>query len=477
MTDTIEATDKKDGNYSSRSIRSASCIEEQGQLPPWYTRYIPGPNYAKYNKNLAARWMRAGTVACGSGCLMLSGYSEFHQPVHWVRQVVDVRADLALMGNVSSTPSYLKVVNLSDGSQHTQLLIGLVNSMYWIGVLLGALIISPISDAIGRRKALVLTGIYGLLIIPIFTGLQSFTWALVLRLLNGIATGAFDSVGLNWSAEIADHRHRGRVIGAEMVCGACGASQAYFLVYGLNKDTTSQLIWRFPLAFQLVFLLFVLVLAFILPESPRWLLRNGHVNETKGVLFSLNADRGSSSEIAAQIDSEVVSIQQAVEQELSLQKKGTNYLHMLFSQKDRYQLARRSWSAIFVQFACQAMVGAGVASGYGMKIFMTGGWSSDISSLLAGMGIVTQMLFGAAGAAFSDKLGRRKAMIYGSLFGAVIFVMIGLCGHYIAQYKEIDPDHARQYSKGVIALVFTWSAQYGFTWCMVLATFKALLIT
>lgn len=377
---------------------------------------------------------------------------------------IDKRSDLALMGNVSATPSYLKVVNLDDGSPHTELIIGTLNSMYWIGVLIGALAISPISDTFGRRKALVLTGIYGLLVIPIFAGLQNFSWALVLCLLNGVATGAFDSVGLNWSAETADHRYRGRIIGIEMVCAACGASQAYFLVYGLNKDTTSQLVWRLPLGFQLLFLLFVLVLAFVLPESPRWLLRNGHVQEAKDVLFSLHADEDDASVVSTQVDFEIASIQRSLEEELCL-KQGSSYLHMLFS-NDRYKIARRSWSAIFVQFACQAMVGADVASGYGMKIFMMGGWSADLSSLLAGMGIVTQAVFGGVGAALADKLGRRRAMIYGSGFGSVVFAMISLCGHYIAKHRESDPALAQKYSKGVIALVFLWSAQFGLTWRM-----------
>jgi hypothetical protein len=373
------------------------------------------------------------------------------------------------MGNVSATASYLEIVGLNDGSQHTQLIIGTLNSVYWIGVIIGALLSGPVSDRFGRRKAIVCSGIYALIIVPLFASLQNFAWAITLRFLNGIATGAFDSVSLNWSAESADHRHRGRIVGLTMGCAAFGASQAYFLVYGIGKDTNSEVVWRFPIAYQLVFILLVLCSIPFLPESPRWLIRNDFVDESREILLALNADRGTPEEVKAQVESNLTQIQQALSEEATVSSH-TSYYDMLFKRDTVYSLPRRTWSAIFVQFATQAMVGAGVASGYGMKIFGSGGWSADTSALLGGIGIIIQACFGVVGAGISDIIGRRRAMIYGAFGGGVMLSLIGMCGYFVTKYAESDPSKSKQYSSAVVAFVFIWSAIFGLTWCKSLFT-------
>ncbi|KAH8667705.1 major facilitator superfamily domain-containing protein [Ilyonectria robusta] len=308
-------------------------------IPVSWARYVPGPSPTYRYKGLSPRTSRSGVVACGCACLMLSGLN------------------VALMGSVSSIPSYLARIGLDDGTKHSELLIGVVNAIYWVGVIIGALLISPISDSIGRRRALVCAGVYAMFIIPIFAGLQNFAWALSLRFLNGLATGAFDAVGLNWSAESSASNHRGRAIGLHMCCAALGASQSYFLT------------------------------------------------------------------------------------------------------------VRRTWSALFVQFATQAMVGVGVVSGYGIKIFQTGGWSNDLAALLSGVGIVIQAAFGFPGAFCADKIGRRNAFIYGALAGSVLLAFIGMCGHFVANNVDTDLPLAKSYSSAVVALVMIWSAQFGLTWC------------
>jgi MFS family permease len=208
--------------------------------------------------------------------------------------------------------------------------------------------------------------------VPLFTSLQNFAWAITLRFLNGIATGAFDSVSLNWSAESADHWHRGRIVGLTMGCAAFGASQAYFLVYGIGKDTRSEVVWRFPLAYQLVFVLLILGSFPFLPESPRWLIQNRFVHEAREILLALNADRGTPEEVKAQVESNLSQIERALSEEATVSSH-TSYYDMLLKPGTVYSLPCRTWSAIFVQFATQAMIGAGVTSGYGTKIFAAGG--------------------------------------------------------------------------------------------------------
>ncbi|KAL4960183.1 general substrate transporter [Aspergillus stella-maris] len=426
---------------SDEQLRMVDMFES---APTW-SRFVPGPSPTYRFKGLSAAASRRGVVMAGCGCLMISGIN------------------VALMGSVSSTPSYLARTGLTDGSDHTQLMIGLINAIYWVGVIIGALMVGPISDKVGRRRAIFSAGIYAIVVIPLFAALQNFSWALALRFLNGLATGSFDSVGLNWSAETIDSRMRGRAIGLQMCCAALGASQSYFLVYGISKGTTSEVLWRFPIAYQCVLVIVVSSLVWLLPESPRWLVRVGLTIEAKDVLLAMQGDRTvDMAEAEKTVDEEILAIRETLHEELA-HNASTTYLSMLFK-KDRYRTARRTWSALFVQFATQAMVGSGVIAGYGVKIFESGGWSTDVSSLLSGIGIVVQALFGFVGAMYADRIGRRRAFIYGALVGSILLAFVGMCGHFVSTTIPTNPALGKQYSSAVIALVLIWCAVFGASW-------------
>ncbi|KAH0434148.1 low-affinity glucose transporter hxt3 [Colletotrichum camelliae] len=408
-------------------------------VPSW-ARYMPGPSPTYRFGGLPPKVSRIGVVACGCCIMSLSGYN------------------LALMGSISGLDSYLQVVGLTDGSNHTQLLIGLINCVYWIGVILGALLVGSFSDHVGRRRAIVFTGIFALAIIPTFASLQSFPWALALRFLNGCATGSFDSVGLNWSAESADHRHRGRTMGILMCCAATGAAIAYFIPYGLAKQATGEIVWRLPMTFQLIYVITVLSMVCFLPESPRWLVKVGLTHAARDGLRSVKSIEDSI-ELEETVESELLSIAQAIETE-RIHNSSASYWAMLTSPDD----LKTTWSAIFIQFATQAMVGSGFVSGYGIQIFETGGWSSELAALLAGLGIITQAVFGLPGALLSDTIGRRKAMIGGSAIGAIVLALIGMCGYFVNKYTHTNPVLAKSYGSATVALVFLWDAIFGATW-------------
>ncbi|RDW76830.1 uncharacterized protein DSM5745_06822 [Aspergillus mulundensis] len=281
------------------SAETANVMDLDGQpgvsysfepAPSW-VRFVPGPTPTYRFNGLSPAASRRGVIMAGCACLMISGIN------------------VALMGSVSSTPSYLECTGLTDGSKHTKRLIGLINAIYWVGVIIGALMIGPISDKVGRRRAIFSAGIYAMVAIPLFASLQNFGWALALRFLNGLATGSFDSVGLNWSAESIDPRMRGRAIGLQMCCAALRASQSYFLVYGISKGTNREILWRFRIAYQCVLILLVSGLVWILPESPRWLVRRGLIEEARGILHSIQERQiDGVFETAKKVDEEIVSI-------------------------------------------------------------------------------------------------------------------------------------------------------------------------
>lgn len=65
-----------------------------------------------------------------------------------------------------------------------------------------------------------------------------------------------------------------------------------FLVYWIDyafSTTPSSYAWRVPVILQTIFLLAILALVSIVPESPRWLAAHDHVDESLAVLRRLRA--------------------------------------------------------------------------------------------------------------------------------------------------------------------------------------------
>lgn len=63
--------------------------------------------------------------------------------------------------------------------------------------------------------------------------------------------------------------------------------KAYWLDYG-TSFTESSFQWRFPLAFQAVFAVFLVLQVIGLPETPRWLVKNDRHEEASEVVAAIN---------------------------------------------------------------------------------------------------------------------------------------------------------------------------------------------
>ena len=65
-----------------------------------------------------------------------------------------------------------------------------------------------------------------------------------------------------------------------------GCALALFLDFGMSF-TQGNVAWRFPFAFVMLLSIAVLVFICLLPESPRWLIRQGRLSEASEVLAAL----------------------------------------------------------------------------------------------------------------------------------------------------------------------------------------------
>jgi len=170
--------------------------------------------------------------------------------------------------------------------------IGLIASVYLVGQIIGALVFGRLSDQLGRRRLLVMT----LLLYLLGTGAAAFTtghhtgWLVYFyatRLVAGMGIGGQYAAINSAIDEMMPSKYRGRVdiwINGSYWAGAILGSFAS-LVF-LNAFA-ANLGWRLAFLMGPVLALVVLVVARTLPESPRWLLTHGRVQEAEEELAKI----------------------------------------------------------------------------------------------------------------------------------------------------------------------------------------------
>lgn len=159
---------------------------------------------------------------------------------------------------------------------------GLIGAGALVGIFLGALIGGSLTDRIGRQRMFTidLAVFVVVSILQIFVG--DFWSLLVLRLILGVAIGVDYALAPPFMAELTPRRQRGPVLAAAPTVWFLGAASAYLVSYfllGFGEDS-----WRWMLGSSAVPAAIILLMRLGIPESPRWLLSHGRVEEARSVV-------------------------------------------------------------------------------------------------------------------------------------------------------------------------------------------------
>src|SRR5215467_8096342 len=164
--------------------------------------------------------------------------------------------------------------------------IGLIASIYLIGEVVGALVFGRMSDQLGRKRLLITT----LLLYLFGTGLAAFVtghhhgWLLFFyatRFVAGMGIGGQYAAINSAIDEMMPSKYRGRVdiwINGPYWAGAILGS---FVTLIFLNAFAINVGWRLAFLMGPVLALIVIVVARTLPESPRWLLTHGRMEEAE----------------------------------------------------------------------------------------------------------------------------------------------------------------------------------------------------
>ena len=156
-----------------------------------------------------------------------------------------------------------------------------------IGYLIGALLYSHIADRFGRKIGLAIT-LISYSVGSLWTAASpDILNVYASRLLTGIGIGADLAVAAAYLSELAPAKARGHYQGFGTFLGFLGAGIIPFLAYVLIPIAA----WGWRIIFVIGGLGAVLVIFFRrgLPESPRWLLARGRIEEAERIVNEMEA--------------------------------------------------------------------------------------------------------------------------------------------------------------------------------------------
>lgn len=129
-----------------------------------------------------------------------------------------------------------------------------------------------IGEKIGRKKTILLGTTIMLIGAILQTAAFGVPQMIVARIVAGIGNGLNTATAPVWQAETSKASMRGKLVVIEMVMNIAGFSLSNWLTYGFSF-LEGSITWRFPIAFQGVFMIVLYATVPWLPESPRFVTR------------------------------------------------------------------------------------------------------------------------------------------------------------------------------------------------------------
>ncbi|KAK5992915.1 Sugar transporter STL1 [Cladobotryum mycophilum] len=341
-------------------------------------------------------------IGCIAGCdFLLFGY------------------DQGVMGGILTLPIFLSqfpTINPDAASDQIEksnrsTYQGVAVASYNLGCFIGAIITIFIGNPLGRRRMIFL----GTAIMVVGAALQASAFSLehfiIGRIITGLGNGGNTSTVPMWQSETCSAHKRGKLVMIEGALITGGIMISYWVDLGLSFAPGS-VAWRFPLAFQIVFCLFILCFVLGLPESPRWLILKGREEEAKEVIAAI-ADVELNDKY---VDNEYRAIKETVEE----MSKGT--FSDLFA-RDKNRTLHRTIIA-YVNQMFQQISGINLITYYAAKIYADLGMSPFMSRLLAALNGTEYFIASWPAVFLVERVGRRKLMLFGAIGQAATMAIL-----------------------------------------------------
>ncbi len=318
----------------------------------------------------------------------------------------------------------------------SETLSGWANSCALLGCLLGSVVTGGLSDRFGRKKLLVASALL-FAVSSVLTGWAStFTGFVLWRILGGVAIGMASNLSPMYIAEVAPANLRGRLVAVNqltIVIGILAAQIANWLIAvklphavpdtatleAVRQSWNNEYGWRWMFTAVTLPSLLFLVGALLIPESPRWLVKNGMAESARRILAKIGGE--------AHADAAV----RDIESTITADEVQRVRFRDLLEPKLRKILLVGVALAVLQQWS-----GINSIFNYAEEIYRSAGYGiSDILFNIVITGAIN-LVFTLIAIGTVDRFGRRILMLIGCAGIGVSHVLIGIA--YALQLKGLS---------------------------------------
>jgi len=283
-----------------------------------------------------------------------------------------------------------------------------------LGCAIGAASAGVLSDWLGRKKVLIFSAILFFISAMGTAFPKTITAFIVFRIIGGLGVGAASISSPMYIAEISPARIRGRMVSVNQFAIVTGFLVVYFVNYfiALQGDQVwnEQVGWRWMFGSEALPAILLLVLLFFVPESPRWLTKQGRGEEALMILSRVDG--------AEYAKTELLEIKDAIAHE-------SGSLKQLLQPGMKIVLVMGIVLAVL-----QQVTGINVFLYFGTEIFKKMGSETNAALLQTVVVGAVNMTFTIIAIWTVDKLGRRPLMMIGSAGMGLSLLAMGLAAFF-----------------------------------------------
>ncbi|CUM62528.1 uncharacterized protein PRCAT00000079001 [Priceomyces carsonii] len=359
--------------------------------------------------------------------------------------------DITSMSAFLDTEQYLDFFDSPSSAMQ-----GFITASMSFGSFWGSLASTFVSEPFGRRASLLLCACFWMIGAAIQSSVQNRAQLIIGRMISGFGVGFGSSVAPVYGSELAPRKIRGMIGGFFQFSVTLGILIMFFISYGLQfmRNTAS---FRIAWAIQIVPGLFLFLGCFIIPESPRWLAKQGYWEEAETIVANIQA-KGNREDPDVLIEISEIKEQILVDENI----KAFTYADLF---KKKY--IKRTFTAVSAQI-WQQLTGMNVMMYYITLIFKMAGYSGDSNLLASAIQYILNTVTTIPALYLMDKVGRRPVLLTGAaMMMAWQFAVAGL----LSTYAEVDSDGSilipksdKPAAKGVIACCYLFVVSFASSW-------------
>ena len=270
--------------------------------------------------------------------------------------------------------------------------LGFTATVISLGTIPGTFSAGPIIDLFGRKKILIVCALLYAVSAVTSALATDFTFFNIARVIGGLAIGASIITAPVYVAEISPPEYRGRLVGINQFTIVLGISVAYFSNYFLLPLEHN---WRWMLGVEAFPAMLYFIFLFLVPESPRWLVMKGRIEQAKNVLLKFAPEKEAESELTD--------------------------IHNSLLHHDKVRYAELFHGKVLVLLGiaivlgiCQQMSGVNVVFSYAPMIFKQSGAGTQAAFVSAVFVGLVNLLSTVVAIWLMDKVGRRPLLLTGA---------------------------------------------------------------